>query len=679
MKKKENKNKIKFRLLSLLFCFVFLSFLILLPDGVQAQQTQPPATHLLSSVFGPLGTILSGDIGTAASNAGTFLLDKVNDLVFKQIGMWIGSALLKLGTFIALISGTFFDAVLNLTVVRMKESIDAIAGISIAWSALRDIGNIFFIFILLYISISMVLQLQGGNARKLLTRVIIMALLINFSLFFTRVIIDVSNALTVAYYNSVTGGTTSISSRFADAFNFQSFSDWTPKGDAKPSAVWENHGFLIGVLGFGVQATAAGVWLAAGALFVWRYVMLILLMITSGLAFAAMALPNDKYSGSWWQALWGQVIFAPVFMILTWVTLLVLGGVLQFLGLGAGINWTTGLTDILKSEGSTGTPDYTNIATLVTNFAIVIGLMISSLIVSKEVSGKAGSGIRNWIGGVVGGATVGATAWGGRQIFGRAAQRTLEDRELNRKAASGNIGARLQLQAAKGIASSSFDIRNTGAGKQLGLGKAGGKGGFAASEKTYGKETEGYLKGMRPSDLEVYKAEQGLTEAQEKTLSSEPVKGMDSLIEKRVEDIENTKRKIKAQYEKGTQPGATPQQTALAEKIRKESEEDLKKAQGELSRAREMRSKLVEHGTVSAQSKVEQLKPEKIKEQQEAVVKKIAQQWGDLSRGARYSVAKKAIKEKSKLQKAIEDSVKEFDEEKEGGKEKEQKEEKKEE
>lgn len=75
-----------------------------------------------------------------------------------------------------------------------------------AWGVVRDLSNIFFILILLYIAIKIILDIGGHEAKQMIAKVIIMALLINFSMFFTKVIIDTSNVLALIFYNKLSTG-----------------------------------------------------------------------------------------------------------------------------------------------------------------------------------------------------------------------------------------------------------------------------------------------------------------------------------------------------------------------------------------------------------------------------------------------------------------------------------------
>ncbi len=71
-----------------------------------------------------------------------------------------------------------------------------------AWSVVRDFSNIFFILVLLYVGIQTILGL-GHGTKKVIVQVIVMALMINFSMFFTKIVIDTSNVLALVFYNKI--------------------------------------------------------------------------------------------------------------------------------------------------------------------------------------------------------------------------------------------------------------------------------------------------------------------------------------------------------------------------------------------------------------------------------------------------------------------------------------------
>lgn len=72
------------------------------------------------------------------------------------------------------------------------------------WGIVRDFCNMFFIFVLLYVAFSTILDLNGAKTKEMIVNVVIIGILINFSLFATKIIIDTSNILARVFYNQNT-------------------------------------------------------------------------------------------------------------------------------------------------------------------------------------------------------------------------------------------------------------------------------------------------------------------------------------------------------------------------------------------------------------------------------------------------------------------------------------------
>mgnify|MGYP003532565324 FL=1 len=97
-----------------------------------------------------------------------------------------------------IIAAYFFNILISLVI---QSSMYDHGFIDKAWVVVRDLSNIFFILILLYVAIKTVLNMGGHETKSMITSVIIMAVLINFSLFFTKIVIDSSNILALIFYN----------------------------------------------------------------------------------------------------------------------------------------------------------------------------------------------------------------------------------------------------------------------------------------------------------------------------------------------------------------------------------------------------------------------------------------------------------------------------------------------
>lgn len=102
-------------------------------------------------------------------------------------------------SFLLAIAAKMFDFLAGLT---LSSNVYKYTFIQDMWVIIRDFSNIFFILILLYIAIQTILGL-GHETKKMIVNVVILALLVNFSLFFTRVVIDASNITALIFYNKI--------------------------------------------------------------------------------------------------------------------------------------------------------------------------------------------------------------------------------------------------------------------------------------------------------------------------------------------------------------------------------------------------------------------------------------------------------------------------------------------
>ena len=72
------------------------------------------------------------------------------------------------------------------------------------WSFVAGITNMFFILVFVFIALATILKIETLAAKKLLPKLLLVALLVNFSLIFVGVTIDISNI----FYSTIIGGNT---------------------------------------------------------------------------------------------------------------------------------------------------------------------------------------------------------------------------------------------------------------------------------------------------------------------------------------------------------------------------------------------------------------------------------------------------------------------------------------
>jgi len=297
--------------------------------------------------------------------------------------LWLSGVLLNYAIGFSLNIGGFVE-----TTPAVKE----------AWTAFRDIANMFFIFILLFIAIATILQLEKYNTKALLSKLIIVALLINFSLFFTNIVIDSSNILACSFYSSMIEGNANcsdiskvegdggISEKFMQGLKLQSLYNPDAEGKLKKPFYQDSRKILnVMIFGSAFMFITAFVFLAAAIMFVIRTGVLLFLMILSPLAFVGYILPKTSaHTTKWWDALIGQSFFAPIFLLMMWVVLKIVEG--GTVGLGEKKTFTEA---IMAADGSSA-------VSVIFSFALLITLIIGALVVSKNLAGGVATTSIGW-------------------------------------------------------------------------------------------------------------------------------------------------------------------------------------------------------------------------------------------------------------------------------------------
>lgn len=433
-------------------------------------------------------------------------------------GQWVSGAVgflavgvLQITTLFVYLSGLILNAVLQYTVVDMAKNLSGTGSvIDTGWRFIRDLGNMCFIFILLYASIRTIVGAEKGT-QTLIVKMVVVGILVNFSLFFTKLVIDLSNALAMTFYDAIAPGALNATASFGLS---NSLMEPLRLQTLFKTASFDGYNLLtIGVLGTIFTLIATFVFLAISVMFVVRFVVLIFVLILSPIAFFSFVLPNTQgYSKMWWEALTGQAFFAPIYFILTWIVILFARS-MSLAGTNSIADAAIGITEAGVKQANVGA-----IGTFV-NFIILIALMITSLVIAKQFSGKAGVGkITSWATEKAGGLVFGGAASLGRGSFGRLGTMVSESDVLKRRAVEGGLIGRLAarggMNAGKYVGSSSFDVRNTKVTADLGAGKGGGKGGFMDERKKSSEDENKFAGSLGPSDRTMFFANKAVKDAQ---------------------------------------------------------------------------------------------------------------------------------------------------------------------
>lgn len=329
-----------------------------------------------------------------------------------------------------------------------------------AWALVRDLSNMFFIFLLLYIAIATILNLNGINWKKAVSTLILVGLFINFSLFFSKVIIDASNILAHVFYNQITvtgekvtplGEEKAIS--FALATHFQPQTLFTKSGINPNEHIWTY--IMVIFLATFVNIVMIFVFLSVMFIFFGRIVGLMISMIIAPLAFTSHIVPGGsswKVIGwkSWFGSLINQAFVAPVFIFFIWL-------IISFLQVPQ-----------LQFNPNAGVE--VKVIAFIVPFILVYYLLMKAKNIATDMSeeaGKVANKFGRWAGGRAVGFTSGTLGFALSRTIGRGANNAAKNQELQARAASGDGWARMQLNAYNALGSSTFDFRKTKAGDAL--------------------------------------------------------------------------------------------------------------------------------------------------------------------------------------------------------------------
>jgi hypothetical protein len=387
-------------------------------------------------------------------------------------------------------AGAMLNFVIYVTIVQFSTIIKEVAAIKTAWIIIRDLVNMAFIFVLIYIGIRTIIAAGNFQTKKLIINLVLAALFINFSLFITQTIIDASNIVSINFYRSIAPGTDAdvvnwtdggLSHEIVQSLKLASIPRAGQAGATLTSGTFDNLGnsqvqitSMIASSVF-IMITAV-IFFAATFMFVRRFIVLIFLMVFSPLGFIGFVLPSVS-GKKFWDKLIEEATYAPIFFIIMWIAIKIIRS--------GGVNAITKAdqsADLVAAFGG----NMANFGALTLNFIIVIGFLIAAIHQAKKQGGVTSDAMTKLGGKVV----FGTTGFLGRQSFGRIANRVAES-DLGKRMQTGGVFSRAAIAPIVGTAKSGFDFRNTVAGKTLGkyVGDQGqgNKGGF---KDYYDKESK---------------------------------------------------------------------------------------------------------------------------------------------------------------------------------------------
>lgn len=337
---------------------------------------------------------------------------------------WIsGKVLLFISSLISMILGTIFGVIIGIE----AKIIDYILSptnfplttapiVTLGWGITRDLANMFFILILLIIAFATVLRIQSYALKQLLWKVIVAALLINFSLVIAGFVIDFTQVLTQFFLKQITGGGVgTMTTKLAASMQILNFyNPATPtdviEGVAQlgASSIAAFVGIVLTLIGLVITTFVFG---AAMIFLIVRILHIWFLLIFAPIVWMLWILPATSGQFSkWWNDFIKWAFFAPIFVFMIYLSLSIFDATGKLnpkvFGVVSIPGWNTpapGLTTV-------GMP------AAIFQWILVIAMMFGSLIVAQKFGVMGAKAVT----GATKGAARATGLWGIR-TYGRAA------------------------------------------------------------------------------------------------------------------------------------------------------------------------------------------------------------------------------------------------------------------
>ncbi|MBN1326058.1 DMT family transporter [Candidatus Falkowbacteria bacterium] len=378
-----NKKKIKKIIGTTLLMITILILVFGLVAIVNAQGTSETATPTTTTPTTSDSTAQTND-----SKTGGLITAK-----FQEAVEWLSNSVRALALSLLL-------AVMRLLVKvsTYNKFIDTPA-VKSGWTAVRDVVNMFFILGLLLIAFATVLKIEKYGYNKFLGRLLIMAILVNFSRTICGLIIDAFQVLMLSFVN---GYQQSLEPVFTRSFNIDQSLKYsnciTGSETVDKSGMTATASFASAL--FAIIYTVVSLIIIAVFLIIltFRIIMLWMLVIFSPLAFFAWTFEGagklGEMSSRWWKMFFEYCMVGPFLAFFLWLSVSTLNNLSTISSEMAAVTEDNVCQSVLVTQSQGGRIDN------VMGFVISILLLVAGLKFTGEfkvVGASAASGAADWM------------------------------------------------------------------------------------------------------------------------------------------------------------------------------------------------------------------------------------------------------------------------------------------
>src|SRR3989344_22764 len=212
--------------------------------------------------------------------------------------------------------------------------------IQAGWAAVRDLGNLAIILVLLVISIATIVRYEAYNYKKLLPKLLVMAVLVNFSLTITGIFIDGSQVIMYSFIRPFTQNEGQLDDLLLDTLSITSITEDIAGQQANvrqtAGSAESVDEVALGIDPWGlIVAHLVALMMIIVAMFVIfamviilinRIIMLWFLSVLSPLAYILSTFPQgQKYAQQWWTEFCKYLVVGPSLAFFLWLSFLVSG------------------------------------------------------------------------------------------------------------------------------------------------------------------------------------------------------------------------------------------------------------------------------------------------------------------------------------------------------------------
>lgn len=369
-----------------------------------------------------------------------------------------------LATITRFIGMTMFKLVGLLIIVGQYNGFINNEAVKTGWVIVRDVMNMFFVIVMLIIAISTILQQKNFAYQQMLPRLIVTAIIINFSKTICGIFIDFSQVFMLTFFSAIanaSGANFAVLAGMPGLFAKGSAGTCSGGSSAADAAGATGKAFLAMLWALVMIVIAIIVIGALLIMMVIRIITLWFLIILSPVAFFFMGIKDIQGIGKkWMDAFMQQVFFGPAVGFFLWLSLTVTqeaGGsgadvseqnLLKLYGDQKGaIEGFQAQSGVDADCGNTGSMETGGIASMI----IGMGLLIGTLVVAQQTSNSAGGAVSKFAMGAVKdftGATKGAQMFKGATDRGRekllGGQSKAVDKLINAPRDAGNLIRRIR-------------------------------------------------------------------------------------------------------------------------------------------------------------------------------------------------------------------------------------------